>query len=119
MIEHEVLWALLPDGLEQYFDIEGYEKDELKFRVVLIEKDIVPENLPEKYHKKKVINTVLSSIIIDDFPIRGRKGEIVLKRRSWKFKDIPEMFSRNIELCANGTKLEKEFADFLKEMDRA
>ena len=89
-----------------------------KFRIILIEKNILPSKLPEKYRGKRVINTVLDNFTLDDFPIRGRKGEIVLKRRSWKFDGVDKMLKRDIKLTAKGTKLEKEFADFLKDFPR-
>lgn len=118
MNEHNLLWAILPEGLEVFFELQKFEKDENKFRITLVEKNIIPSDLPNEYRGKKIINTVLDDIIIDDFPIRGRKGEIVLKRRSWKFEGVNTLLKRNIQLCAKGTKLEKEFADFLKELDR-
>lgn len=118
MLEHELIWALLPDGLEGLFDIENYEKTDQVFRIVLMEKNIVPE-LPEKYHGKKIINTVIKPITIDYFPLKGRKGELILKRRMWQFDGGEGILKREINIVAPGTKLEKEFADFLKEMDRA
>jgi len=118
MKEYELAWAFLPEGLEGYFNIESFEKSERHFRIVLVEKNSVPEYLPEEYRGKKIINSVLNNLTIDDFPIRGRKGELVLKRRSWKFEGVDKMLTRKIELCAEGTKLEKEFANFLKELDR-
>ena len=118
MNEHDLLWAMLPEGLEEFFEIKKFEKDQNRFRIILIEKNIIPADLPDEYQGKMIINTVLDDIIIDDFPIRGRKGEILLKRRSWKFAGVDKMLKRDIRLCAEGTKLEKEFADFLKELDR-
>jgi hypothetical protein len=88
------------------------------FRIILIEKNKIPDNLASEYQGKKIINTTLESITIDDFPIRGRKGELVIKRRLWKFEGVDRMLKRDIKLTAKGTKLEKEFADFLKELDR-
>ena len=119
MKEHALLWAMLPEGLEPYFEVEGYEQTETKFQIRLIEKNILPEALPDEYHGKKVINTVLKTMIFDDFPIRGKKGEIVLKRRMWKFEGVDKMLKRDINLLAPGTKIEKKFADFLKEFYRA
>jgi hypothetical protein len=117
MLEHDLIWALLPDGLEGFFDIESYEKTDQVFRIVLMEKNIIPE-LPEKYREKKVVNTVIKPITIDYFPFKGRKGELILKRRMWQFDGVSEMLKRDINIVVPGTKLEKEFADFLKEMDR-
>jgi hypothetical protein len=114
MNEHQLLWDILPDGLEKYFELESYEKSELLFRIVLIEKNIIPE-LPKEYQGKKVENTVLKPITVDHFPLKGRKGELILKRRCWKFEGIEKWLKREIDICVPGTKLEKEFGDFLKE----
>lgn len=114
MSEHKLLWDILPEGLEAYFDLESYEKSELCFRIVLIEKNIVPE-LPKEYQGKQIINTIIKPITIDCFPVKGRKGELILKRRCWKFESVEPWLKREISICAPGTKLEKEFADFLKE----
>lgn len=118
MNEHDLLWAMLPEGLAEFFDLKEFEKTENRFRIVLTERNIVPAELPDEYRGKNIINTVLDDIIIDDFPIRGRKGEIMIKRRSWKFEGVERLLKRDIPLCAEGTKLEKEFADFLKEFNR-
>lgn len=117
MNEHSLVWAMLPEGMDSYFEIEGFEKDELHFRIILVEKNIVPEDLPEEYRGKKVINTVLNPVLIEDFPIRGRKGEILLRRRSWKFEGVDPLYSRKLDLCFPGIRIGKEFAAFLKAMD--
>lgn len=118
MKEHELLWAMLPDGLEEYFDLESYEKDEHKIRITLIEKNELPKEMPAEYHGKKVINTVLNEIVLDDFLIRGLKSEIVLKRRWWKFEGVPRMLTRSLEAIHPSMKFSKDFAVFLKELDR-
>jgi len=46
MNEHDLLWAMLPEGLEQFFELKQFEKDQNKFRIVLIEKNIIPDDLP-------------------------------------------------------------------------
>lgn len=117
MNEHELAWALLPEGLEEFFDIDGFEKDDLRFRIILVEKNRVPAELAEEYRGKKVVNTVLNDILLEDFPIRGRKGEILFRRRSWKFEGVDRMLTRKIALTFPGTKISNEFAVFLKGMD--
>lgn len=119
MKEKELVWAFLPDGLEEYFDVESFEKSENRFRIVLVEKNILPTEMPEEYRGKKVINTVLNDIQMDDFSIRGRKTEIVLRRRWWKFKGVPRMLMRDMDLFHPSMRYSKEFAVFLKELDRS
>lgn len=118
MNEHKLVWAFLPDGLEEYFDIEAFEKDASKYRIVLIEKNILPAEMPPEYHGKKVINTVLNDLQMDDFPIRGRKCEITLRRRWWKFEGVDRMLMRSMDIFQPGMRFSKEFASFLKELDR-
>lgn len=118
MNEHDLLWAMLPEGLEAFFEVEHFEKADTVFRITLAEKNLIPADLPGKYSGKKVINTVLKPITVDYFPLKGRKTEIIVRRRWWQFEDVDEMFRRVIPLCAEGTKLEREFADFLKEFNR-
>lgn len=119
MNEHEAFWAMLPDGLQQFFELKSFEKDENRFRIVLVEKNILPDKLQPEYQGKKVIDSTLNDLLVDHFPIKGRKGELLLKRRSWKFEGVDKWLKREINICAHGTKLEKEFASFLKELDRS
>ena len=117
MNEHDLVWAMLPEGLEEYFEVEGFEKDDLKFRIILTEKNTVPTELLDEYRNKKIVNTALNNLLLEDFPIRGRKGEILFRRRSWKFEGVDRMLIRKIALTFPGTKISKEFAAFLKELD--
>jgi len=118
MLEHELIWAMLPNGLEGVFEIERFEQNARVFRIVLAEKNVLP-TLPPAYRGKRVINTIIKPFTVDFFPIKGRKGELILKRRLWQFDGIKTMLKRELDLCIEGTHLEKEFAGFLKDLDRA
>ena len=118
MNEHDLLWAILPDGLEPWFIVRKHIKDETTFRIILEEKNIVPEREP-RFQGKKVIKSTLQPMTVDDFPIRGRKGELVLYRRWFQFEGDKTMVQRQLPISANGTKLNTEFAAFLKEHHRA
>ena len=113
-----LLWDMLPPELEGYFEVAWHEKTETLFRIRLTEINTIPEHLPEKYRWKKVVNTYTRDITIEDFPLRWRKGELILKRRFWKFEGVDELLSRDIHVVFSGTKTDKEFADFLKEVHR-
>jgi hypothetical protein len=115
---NSLLWDMLPPELEGYFEVSGHKKTETLFRIWLTEINTIPENLPEKYHGKRIINTYTREITIEDFPLRGRKWELVLKRRFWKFEWVDELLHREIDIVFSGTKTDKEFADFLKEVHR-
>jgi len=116
MESEELLWAILPDGLSTYFDVEQFEKTAELFRITLIEKNNL-EGLPVKYQGKRILDSSLNTATYNDYPIRGRKGEIVLKRRSWKFEGVKEWYRREIDIAFPGTLLQKEFALFLKGYD--
>ena len=117
-MQEELVWAFLPEGLREYFDIEKFEKDEKRFGITLVEKNVLPAEMPPEYQGKKVINTVLNEIVIDDFPIHGRKCEIILRRRWWKFEGVDRMLMRSIDVFHPGMRYSKEFALFLKDLDR-
>ena len=117
-VEHQLLWAFLPDELEPFFDVEDFDVTSKKMKITLVEKNIIPSPLPKLYQGKKVINTLLRPVLIDYFPIKGRHTEILVKRRVWKFEGIEKHHKRDLRLCLEGTKLDKEFAAFLKELAR-
>ena len=118
MREHELLWSFLPDGLEEYFDLESFERNDKTFKIVLVEKNILPKEMPEEFHGKKVINTVLNDFMMDDFMIRGRKTELVLRRRWWKFEGVSRMLMRSLDTLHPSLRYSNDFVDFLKEIDR-
>jgi hypothetical protein len=116
MESYDLLWAILPEGLEDYFEVEMFEKTAELFRITLIEKKDL-KGLPAEYQGKQIVDSSLHSVTNNDYPIRGRKGEIILKRRSWKFEGVDKWYRREIEISVPGTKLQKEFALFLKGYD--
>jgi len=111
--EKEILSLFLPEGTLEWFDLIEATKTDTNIRIILEEKNIPP--VTEKERGKKVISKGLKDILIDDYPIRGRKTELILRRRYWQVEDSDKLLKRNIQLCAGGTQLEKEFANFLKE----
>lgn len=113
----ELLGYMLPKGVLEWFDITAVEVTELVFRITLEEKNEVPV-LSEEHRGKRITSQGFKPIIIDDFPIRGRKTELVFLRRVWRAEGVKELIKRDILIQAPGTKLEKEFAAFLKEIHR-
>ena len=107
---HALFWAMLPKELEEYFEITGHEKTDTHFRIYLTEKNIPPDT-----GGKSVINTLLKTLTVDDYPLRGRKCELIIQRRYWKLADTTKLLKRDIPIVREGTKLADEFASFLKE----
>ena len=116
-IYEEFVWTILPLSLGEWFEIERFSSEENKIEIYLLEKNIIPE-LPEKYREKKVINTTIKTLTVDYFPIKGKKVELIIKRRSWYFEGIEKSLKRDIKIREKGTHLEQEFASFLKEINR-
>ena len=115
-METDLLHYFLPEGILEWFIVKDIEKHEGRMRIIFEEKNIVPE-IPEAYRGKKVSSKGFKELFIDDFPIRGRKTELLFLRRTWEIEGVNKRLKRDIKIAAKGTKLEKEFADFLKEMD--
>jgi len=110
----DYLEYFLPNDVLDWFNIINIEKSNEKLRIILEEKNLVPE-IPKEHRGERIISKGFTEFLIDDFPIRGRKTELLFLRRIWETERTGKRLKRNITLCAKGTKLEKEFADFLKE----
>ena len=102
-----VLSAFLPENTLDYFDPLDIERTDTTMKISLTEKNNPPTD-------KKVRFKDFQNITITDFPIRGRETTVTYRRRRWVDVD-GKTIKRDIPLTASGTKLEKEFALFLKE----
>lgn len=51
---------------------------------------------------------------VQDFPIRGKKVLLLVKRRRWENQTSGEVVSRDWDLVQSGTRMTAEFAAFLK-----
>ena len=111
-----ILELFLPPGTMQWFDIiEGTGTD--KEVCIILEEKNFPPILPE-HENKQISSKGFYDITITDFPIRGRKAVLTFRRRRWQVEGETKLLKRDIDLCAPGTQLEKEFADFLKDASR-
>jgi transposase len=55
-------------------------------------------------------------VVVQDFPIRGKKLFLNIRRRRWIVKDEGRYVSRNWKLVAEGSRMTHDFASFLKEL---
>lgn len=109
--------VFLPKGILEWFEIKKIENSEQKIRITFEEKNIVPE-LDEKHRGKNVTSKGFKRILIDDFPIRGKKVELIFLRRLWQIDGEKELLKRDIKLVIPGTTLSPDFGAFLKELCR-
>ena len=108
-----VLSLFLPTGLLDYFDItEAFNMGDY-FMLVLVEKDIVPENLQ---CLPLISNGFHKPITVTDFPVRDHTMFFRIKRRRWLDKSTGKSYSRDWNLVASGTRITAEFGAFLKEL---
>ncbi|WP_455583188.1 ISAon1 family transposase N-terminal region protein [Flavobacterium oreochromis] len=75
--------------------------------------------MPKEYSDAKLSSKgFFEEITVQDFPIRGHKVYLHITRRRWLNEDTRQVVFRNWDLVANGTRITKEFAAFLKEINR-
>ena len=102
---------LLPEGILEYFDIVNTVSDKDGLSIYLDEKSSAPDGYkPEDLESKGFF----AEIRVQDFPIRGKKAFLCIRRRRWEVKSNKEIVSRDWKLVQTGTRMTKEFAAFLK-----
>ena len=109
----ELAEVVLPEGILDYFDCMSARVIENVITIRLQEKDWVPE-IPEEYRGKKVTSKGFKDFSVEDFPVRGKKVKLLVRRRVWKVEGMKDLLKREIPVTFPNTKLQKEFAIFLK-----
>ena len=73
--------------------------------------------VPKEYAGMKVESKgFYEPVVVQDFPIRGKKLFLNVRRRRWVVKDENRYVSRDWKLVAGGSRMTHEFASFLKEL---
>ena len=104
---------LLPEGTLDYFNISDVKESNTEIVIYLEEKNEVPQ----EYSGSKIESKgFYDPIVVQDFPIRGKKVFLNIRRRRWILKDNGCYISRNWKLVAQGSRMTHEFASFLKEL---
>lgn len=110
-----LLPLLLPSGLLTYFTLATHSFDESSLHIYLDEKNVIPD---EFTGQKLLSKGFFEAVAIQDFPVRGRDVFLHIKRRRWLNLDTNKVVHRNWDLIAQGTRITKDFAAFLKEISR-
>lgn len=112
----------LPEDLLAHFVIVELKElgdvlsKEMFYEIYLQENNIIPQDHVSIDYESKGFYT---EVTIQDFPIRGKAVYLKIKRRRWRHKNNPKDIIRNdYSFVAEGSKLTKELADFLKETGR-
>lgn len=115
MEKHDILKFILPEEFVLHFDLMNMKTEGEQLIFSLDEKNVKP---PEHNNKELESKGFISSIQILDFPIRDKGVILKVRRRKWKDKKTGKTYTRNWELKEKGTSYTKEFAAFLKEINR-
>lgn len=107
----ELIGLTLPEGMLDFFELVSVNKEEGVFYLYLEEKNIIPiEHRSSGVHSKGFH----AEVRVTDFPLRGKKVLLCIKKRRWEHPATGEIVQRNWNLLSQGTRITKEFALFLK-----
>jgi len=121
-LENSLLNHFLPAELLSHFSIVEIKElgniasKELFYEISLEENNVIPTKYNSKDYESKGFYT---EVTIQDFPIRGKAVYLLIKRRRWRHKaNLKDIIRNDYSFIAEGSKLTKELADFLKEAGR-
>jgi len=95
------------------FEVVGTFRDGSDAIKYLEENNVVPEQYSSQETESKGF---YDPVVVQDFPLRGKKLFLNIRRRRWILKKSNEYISRNWRMVAEGTRMTQDFASFLKEL---
>ncbi|RYU90413.1 ISAon1 family transposase N-terminal region protein [Emticicia agri] len=111
----ELLKLLLPAIIIENFELTSNKTTEEVMHLYLQEFNHIPKEFESQKLESKGF---FDEITVQDFPIRGHKVFLHIKRRRWFSHTLGKVVYRNWELVADGTRMTQEFAAFLKAINR-
>jgi len=115
-ITQNLLGAIVPKELLNIFELADFKEKYNEFNMTLEEKEsLVPDNIKDK---NWILNGFCRPLELMSFPLKGKPTYIKIKRRRWKIRGTMKSYTNPYDLHYPGVKATKEFADFLKELDR-
>jgi hypothetical protein len=109
--ERKLLSLLMPEGLLDYFDIIDVVQVHHELQIHLDEKNSVPSGFENTKLESKGFMPVSE---INDFPIRGQKVTLHIRRRRWTVVETGKIITRDWDLVHEGARMTTEFGLFLK-----
>jgi len=113
--ERKLLSFLMPEGLLEYFQIQEVDQVEDQLHIYLDELNIPPADYQSTKLESKGF---MPSTEISDFPIRGQKVTLHVRRLRWTVLDSGEIITRDWNLVQQGARMTTEFGLFLKKIFR-
>lgn len=111
----EILKLLLPAIIVENFELTSYKTTSEVMHLYLQEINQIPKEFEGQKLESKGF---FEEITVQDFPIRGHKVFLHIKRRRWYNYTLEKVVYRNWDLVADGTRMTKEFSIFLKALNR-
>jgi hypothetical protein len=103
---------ILPEGLLEYFELTDVSASaDGQLNIYLEEKNLSPAGYDKSQIESKGF---LPETAIQDFPIRGHKVALCIKRRRWEIRQSGEIITRDWDLVTKGARMTTEFGTFLK-----
>ncbi|QEC77453.1 transposase [Mucilaginibacter ginsenosidivorax] len=103
---------MLPEGILEYFELTDVRSSENGQLNIHLEEKNQP---PSGYEKSQLESKgFLPETAIQDFPIRGHKVALCIKRRRWEVKQTGAIITRDWNLVRKGARMTTEFGTFLK-----
>lgn len=106
---------MLPAGLVELFELDKVETLSDGYHLHLSQKNNPPQDLNGHKLESKGF---FEPVTIRDFPLRGKACFLHLKRRKWLDHDTGKIVFHEWDEVAKGTRMTKEFATFLKDINR-
>lgn len=107
----DLLKAILPTEVFDYFDITKVDIDTKSIDIYLDELNLPPE----QYLNEKLISKGFTeATLIQDFPIREKAVYLHVRRRKWQIESTGKIISKTWDLTEKGSRYTKDFATFLK-----
>jgi len=114
-VEKTLIKLLLPEGLLDYFEVTQVREVNSEVWIYLEELNIVPK----EYEQDKLISKgFLAETCIQDFPLRGKKVFLYVKRRRWLNTRTNTVVTRDWKIVEQGTRFTPEFSFFFEELFR-
>jgi hypothetical protein len=123
-INQSLLELILPEGILEYFEITGLKQEDSgkyvynkTLTIYLEEKNKVPQEYKSYRYKA---SGFMEPRLINDYPIRNMLVTLSVKRRRWdvEIDGQQKKVCRDWNVIAQGTRISKEYAAFLKEISR-
>lgn len=99
----------------EHFNITKVEELNSRLNIFFKEKNYYGHQLTDRQLISKGFYPLTT---IEDFPLRRKSLKLHVQRRRWTDKQTGEIIARDRNVITEGTRMTKEFSEFLKKISR-